>query len=127
MISSFNIALSGLQAASTRLAVSAGNVANVTARRPLDADGNATGLYQPQRTVQTSTIGGGTQATAAAITPAHQPIADPTSPTGLAAVPNVDLGHEAVEQIQAELSYKANAAIIRTAWDMEKTLLDMFA
>ena len=42
MLSSFHIALSGLQAASTRLAVSAGNVANITARRPLDADGNPT-------------------------------------------------------------------------------------
>ena len=127
MLSSFHIALSGLQAASTRLAVSAGNVANMTARRPLEADGNAPGLYRPQRTIQTSTVGGGTQASTAAIEPAQLAIADPNSPTGQAAVPNVDLGREAVEQIQAELSYKANAAIIRTAWDMEKSLLDMFA
>ena len=40
---------------------------------------------------------------------------------------NVDLAKEAVEQVQAKVAFKANAAVIRSANEMTGVLLDMLA
>ncbi len=40
---------------------------------------------------------------------------------------DVDLGHEAVEQISAKTDFKANAAVIKTADEMTGALLDIIA
>jgi flagellar hook protein FlgE len=39
----------------------------------------------------------------------------------------VDYGHEAVEQITAKHEFSANLAVIRTADDMQQSLLDLIA
>ncbi|WP_165190498.1 flagellar basal body rod C-terminal domain-containing protein [Caulobacter soli] len=41
--------------------------------------------------------------------------------------PDVDLGHEAVEQISAKTDFAANAAVIKTADEMTGALLDIIA
>ncbi len=40
---------------------------------------------------------------------------------------DVDLGHEAVEQISAKTDFAANAAVIKTADEMTGALLDIIA
>ena len=40
---------------------------------------------------------------------------------------NIDLATEAVEQISASSAFKANIAVLKTADDMQQTLLDILA
>ncbi len=121
-----NIALSGLQAAATRLQVSAANVANLTARGEAPADGGeAEGLFKPGHVVQTATANGGTAAKVRPVEPAHVLIPDPNRESGVAAVPNVNLANELVQQTIAETSFKANAAVLRTVDEIEETLLNI--
>jgi flagellar hook protein FlgE len=40
---------------------------------------------------------------------------------------DADIGREVVEQVQAKVNFKANAAVIRTADEMTGTLLDILA
>ncbi len=49
--------------------------------------------------------------------------------TAMAGNPNadIDLAVEAVEQISASNAFKANIAVIKTADDMQQTLLDILA
>ncbi len=121
-----SIALSGIQAAATRLQVSAGNVANATARGEAPADGGeAQGLYRPGEVVQTAAANGGTEAKTRPVEPAHITVPDPNSDSGTAAVPNVDLAKEVAEQAISEVAYKANAEVLRTVGELERTLLDI--
>ena len=65
------------------------------------------------------------------VSPATVPAYDPTAPfanaSGLVAMPNVDLGNEAVQQIMASVSYAANAAVLKTDAQMTSTLLNVMA
>lgn len=94
------VALSGMQVASTRVAVSAHNVANLL------TDG-----FRPQRVVQTSQASGGAQA-AVATAPAPAP---------------VELDREIVGQIEAEAQFKASARVLEVGLSLRGSLLDMLA
>lgn len=94
------IALSGMQSAQTRVAVSAHNVANLL------TDG-----FRPQRAVQTSSAAGGSQASVA---------------TAAAPEP-VSLDQEIVDQIVAKSQYKASARVLGISADMRGSLLDLLA
>lgn len=94
------IALSGMQSASTRVAVSAHNVANLL-----------TEGFRPQRATQTARASGGSQAM---VSTADEPEA-------------VDLEREIVGQIEAKTQYKASARVLRTESEMRGSLLDIFA
>jgi len=128
----FSIARSGMQAASLRLEVSARNVANVRTTGqlpPADGTSPAPEPYAPQRVDQVELSGG----TAARVTasPSYTPSYDPTAPyadaSGMVATPNVDLANEFIQQLTAKYEFAANAAVMRTASDMTKTLLDRTA
>src|SRR5437016_12551670 len=74
MSSVLSIAISGMQAAATRLEISARNVANVRSAGALpDAQGNfsadAPRAYTPQRVDQVDLSGGGTQAIVSNVAP----------------------------------------------------------
>lgn len=126
MASVINIATSGLQAASQRLAVSANNVANATTSRPTRAgEPTPDGVFAPQRTVQTSIPGGGVREEARPIEPATVIGPDISSPTGLSSFPNVNLLEEYLEQKLASISYTANASVIRTQQELDQALLDI--
>lgn len=123
MIAIFDIALSGARAAMRRLEVSAANVANVRTGAPVAADRQpGPGLYRPQRVVQTSEAQGGVSAAAAPVSPAYTLV--PDAGGGLAALPNVNLVHESVEQSLALRSYQANLQVLKAADETQKTLLD---
>lgn len=134
MSSTLSIAISGMQAATQRLQVSANNVANVLSAGVLpDQQGNypngAQRPYTPQRVDQVDHSGGGTQAIVRNASPSYVPIYDPGSPyanaEGQVAYPNVDLTEEAIQQLIARYTYAANARVV-TAYDqLVKSLLDI--
>jgi flagellar basal-body rod protein FlgC len=136
MSSVLSIAISGMQAAATRLQISANNVANAGSDGALpDAQGNypagAPLAYTPQRVDQVDLSGGGTQAIVSNVTPSYLPTYDPGAPyanaDGQVASPNVDLTEEAVQQLVARYTFAANARVV-TAYDqMVKSLLDITA
>ncbi len=126
------IALSGLQAATKRLQVGASNVANMANRGAVAADGTVeAGLYRPQQVVQVATTGGGVQAFARPVDPAFHIVPDPSGALagndGRVAMPNVDLAEQTVEMIVAKTAYKANAAMIAVAQELDDVLLDIKA
>lgn len=100
MVNPVSIALSGLNAASTRAAASATNVANATTEgyTPVDVVDVASeqGLVQSHVVPRDESEGG------------------------------VDYAREIIDAKQAAAAYKANAAVIRVAHSMEDELLDSF-
>jgi flagellar basal-body rod protein FlgC len=135
MIPALSTALSGMQAATARLAASASNVANVRSTGPLPGPGLAPAdgrrAYVPVDVVQRSDPTGGVATAYAPRRPAHGPGYAPGSPDaderGLVAAPNVDLAAEAVSQIEALLAFKANAAVARAVDRMTESTLDLTA
>jgi flagellar hook protein FlgE len=97
---SMGIALSGMQSAQTRVAVSAHNVANWL------TDG-----FRPQRAVQTSVAAGGSQATVSTA-----PAAEPVS-----------LDREIIDQIVAKTQFKASARVLEVGLELKGSLLDILA
>lgn len=99
MSSVLDIALTGLQAASTRIGVSANNVANST-----------TPGFKADEVVQSSQENGGV-------------IVDVRS-TG---VEGVSLDQEVANQLVASYDYKANLQVIKTQKELDQSLLDITA
>ena len=126
MIAVFDIALSGARAAMRRLEVSAANVANIRTSAAVSPDGQPDpGLYRPQRVQQTSEAQGGVSTAVTTVEPAFTLVSGPDA--GLAALPNVNLVHESLEQSLALRSYQANLKVLQAADEIRKTLLDATA
>ncbi|HSY55141.1 MAG TPA: flagellar basal body protein [Bradyrhizobium sp.] len=130
------IALSGLNAASRRLQVSASNVANSQTTGALpNADGTvpagAPTAYTPLALVQTASAGGGVQTSVTTVTPPTTAVFDPqasfANQDGLVAAPNVDLAQEFVGQLLASYSFAANAAVLKADDRNTKALIDITA
>jgi flagellar basal-body rod protein FlgC len=126
------IAVSGLNVASLRLQVAAGNIANLSSDGPLPGTPNPEHFppaYAPLRVNQVNGPGGGTSATATNISPATVATFDPSAPYadgfGMVASPNVDLANELVQLLIARLSYAANAQVIRADAHMSAALFDI--
>ncbi|MEM9175767.1 MAG: flagellar basal body rod protein [Myxococcota bacterium] len=92
------IALSGMQSAGVRVAVSAHNLANLS-----------TEDFRPQRAVQSSLAGGGA---VARVQTSDRP-----------APPNV--AREVVGQIQASVQYDASARVFAVGAEMKGSLIDL--
>ena len=126
------IAISGLDAASLRLQVSATNVANAMSSGPLPDAPDASSypaVYSAQTVVQTDVSGGGTSASIASESPGTVASYDPTAPyadsNGMVASPNVDYVTEAVQQMMAGMAYAASAAVLRSDTQMTSALLNV--
>jgi flagellar basal-body rod protein FlgC len=128
MNSALNIALSGLQANATRVAVSANNIANMRTTGRADAPETA---YQPQEVSAVAQEGGGVEVnvrgTDPATTTAYAPTDANADAEGQVAMPNVSLEKEMVDNMMAVTGYKANATVIRSLAAMDKSLLDITA
>jgi flagellar basal-body rod protein FlgC len=126
------IGLSGLTTASTRVQVSASNLANMDDAAPLPGSGVAgPAPFTPTR-VETVSLGqNGVQAQLSAAQPGSAPAYRPDSPyadaKGMVAEPDVDPASELVEQMQALQQYRASAALIRTNDEMQKSALDLLS
>lgn len=126
--SSYSTGLSGLLASTTRLSVSASNVANQHSTVQRVGDTLQNQPYVPGRVVQTSQ-NPGTKAIVQEKNPASRPIFDPghiaADEQGVVDAPLVSLEQEAVLQIRAEHAYKASLKTIETQQEMDRSTLDM--
>ncbi len=118
MASTSGIAQSGMAAASLAVDVSANNVANA-----LTED------FVPSRAVTADVEGGGVTADVEPLDDPAKPPADPLAEVRAdraLLVPNrVDLAQELVSQTRAAAVYKANLATLKTADEMQSTLVQM--
>ena len=130
MISAYNSALSGLDAASQRMAVSANNIANQFSTYS-DVNGQTTDApYVPQDIVQASQDNtGGVTTYTKPRNPASIPYFTPDSPqadsNGMVDYPNVSPENEMMNVILASNSYKASVKTLQTQDEMFATLLDI--
>lgn len=115
MDSASSIAASGMQAAVQRLNVAAYNIANATTGMPAgDAPADPAYSFQPLRADQVDLPGGGTAVNVRTALPTD-------------AFEGVDLANEAIQTVLARYTFAANVAVMRTAAQMQKVLLDTFA
>jgi flagellar basal-body rod protein FlgC len=124
-------ALSGLHAASKRIAGVASNIANAGDVGKLAPGPGDTPPYQPVDTVQTSAPSGGTEASYRPSSPGNRPAYSPDSPladeNGLVAEPAVDVASQMIDLIDAREAYKANLKMIQIADQMQRSLLQVVA
>ncbi|MBY0356063.1 MAG: hypothetical protein K2Q12_10115 [Rickettsiales bacterium] len=127
-----NVALSGLNAAQTRLANSANNVANVQSTSSVVNGQEVKRAYQPtdvnQRSIEPT---GGVETSIRPRDPATIPVYAPDSPSadenGIVEYPNVNLDEEVVQQQIASYDFKANAKVLQTQDEIYQSLLDITA
>jgi flagellar basal-body rod protein FlgC len=124
-IEALSIGVSALRLNETRVAVAADNIANVSNRTPVDPAAGAAGYtgYRPLTVAPVSMERGGVQATLQPVEPAYSTLPDGAG--GSEAMPNVDLAREFVTLNSASRSYESAATVIRTADEMQQTLLDI--
>ncbi len=126
----FQIALSGLNAQSTRVSVAASNIANARSVGVNPAPGaDNSNAYTPQRVQQVSVADGGVRVDTLPVSPPSLPVFDPSNPDanaeGVAFLPNVSLGAELVEVLQASAAFKANVQVIQTQDELLGSLVDI--
>lgn len=124
-----NIALSGLNAAQTRLAVSANNVANAQSTTQVVDGKTVNKPYVPQQVDQQTQNAGGVATTLRDVAPPSVPVFAPDNPAsgedGIVQFPNVNLETEVANQLLATNSYKANLAVMKRANETYDSLLDI--
>jgi len=128
------IAMSGINVATLRLQVSAGNIANALSTGPAPASGDATNSangYVPLQVVQYDT-GKGTDAVVRPVSPslvpaAYNPNAPYTATNGFPADPYLVLTNGMVQLLVARFNLLANAHVLRTDTQLSAALLDIIA
>jgi flagellar basal-body rod protein FlgC len=132
MINVIGIALTGLAAATKKVAASASNIANMQTAGSLEEGKQAP--YTPITTQQATITdqSGNSLGVSSQFVPKSNPyysLYSPDSPfaneEGVIGMPNVDLAEEAVNMMIAEATYKANIATIKTADELTDELLRM--
>ena len=132
MTSIFRIAVSGLNDAVARITNAASNMVNASSIGKLPSNSNGATSYAPKDVITLSVQGNGDAlgviSQSVPRNPAYGVASDPSSSNanaqGLVAVPNVDLNSELVTAKGAEVSYGANAKLIKIAEKMQKSLID---
>ncbi|MDD3183086.1 MAG: flagellar basal body rod C-terminal domain-containing protein [Alphaproteobacteria bacterium] len=129
----FGIAVSGMNAAASRLYNAATNLVNVSSTGSLPtAEGEKATSYQPTDVISIPTSVGdnnfGVTTQTVAREPAYYPAYDPSSPNaneqGVVAAPNVDVVTEILNMKLAELAYSASAKAIAVEQRNQETLVD---
>ena len=129
MVDVSKIALSGLNAATQRLGVSASNVANLSSTVRTAEDGSLVNdPYRPQRVVQSSQSSGGVRTDVVEVSNPTIRVYDPASPVaaedGTVELPNVSLEEEVMQQQLATYTFKANLKVLKTQQELDEALLD---
>lgn len=131
-MSTASIALSGMLAASKRLEIAAGNIANVSSAGAIpnsDAPAGSPAPATPRRVDTVEVSGGGTKAVVSDVSPAYTVAHDPSAPyansKGDVAQPNIDLGTEIVNAVTAKYQFAANALVFKVSDRMMQDLLDI--
>jgi len=122
------IALSGLNAATRRVEASASNIANLSSYGALPGE-EGPPVYAPLEVQLAAQAGGGVSANIApssrAALLAYDPQAAFANAQGYVAAPAVNLTDEMINLAMASYDFTANLAVIRTADDMTKAVLEM--
>ncbi len=129
----FSVALSGMRDSVLRIRNAVTNIVNAssTSRLPSSPQ-EAAVMFQPKDAVTLSQEGGNQALGVTSVLidrdPAYRVVAGGSSPLaneeGLIAEPNVDLASEIVATKMAELTYKANAAVIKAVKENDEKLFD---
>ncbi|MGE3623946.1 MAG: flagellar basal body rod protein FlgC [Bdellovibrionales bacterium] len=128
-----NIAISGLNDATLRVANATRNIVNASSTGKLPTNpGDAATSYLPRDVVTLSVDSDNNNLGVTSVTrprdPSYVTAYDPSSPDanaqGLVAAPNVDLNAELIAAKEGQISYAVNAKVIKIASEMEKSLLD---
>jgi flagellar basal body rod protein FlgC len=128
-ISAINIAVSGFDAATNRINVSANNIANEFSTRT-DQNGTVTNTpYAPQQAVDTSLTTGGVISSTQPVTPAtisvYDPVALNADSNGIAQLPNVDPAHQLVNTDIATYGAQANLKVLKAATETLQEVLNI--
>ncbi len=132
----FNTAASGLYANRVWMDAISDNIANVNTIRPYDQPAFQTRWIQVQSVHADNNdpvgVGGGVQVVAAQFgSPEGITHYDPTNPLannqGLVRAPDVDLGDQMTQLIQAERSYQLNLTVIDRARDSYQQAINIAA
>jgi flagellar basal-body rod protein FlgC len=130
MVSAISTALSGYNAAITRLDVSASNIANQSSTQSIDLNGETVASpYVPQQVVQSSNASGGVSTSTTPVSPASVRIYAPSIPganaQGIVQMPNVDLVQQLVNTNIASYDARANLKLIKAQDEMMKQALNI--
>lgn len=125
-----SIALSGLQAATTRASGAASNIANRNTSGRVSEEGGYSG-YSTLGTEQSARTGGGVSASLSPVDPAFVLAVDPSDPNanenGEVGIPAGSDIEDVIDLQRAQHAYEANAAVLRTAEELSRSLLDINA
>ncbi len=133
MSSIFSTAVSGMNAAVTRLGNAVTNIVNASSTGKISsAPDEKSTAFAPKDVVTLSNDVGnhhlGVKTETVLRDPSYVPVYSPTSPDaneqGLIAAPNVDLAKEILDSMAAEIAYKATAKVIASEKRNEETLID---
>lgn len=136
IVNAISTALSGLSDASYRVNNSARNIANIRSVAAPDASSpprseDGTPLYKATQVQSETTPYGGVRSNSLVVYPVSVQLYDPSAADadgeGFVNRPNVNLEEEIVNQVFAANQYAANAAVIKTADDLSKELIDILA
>ncbi len=116
MSSAIGIALSGLRASETKLAVNANNIANV------NTDG-----FKKSRVNMQQASEGGVSVTLTQVNLPGFPLGIDEQTGKQIESSNVDLAGEMVDQMVTRYAFEANVITIKTADEMQQTLLDILS
>lgn len=126
MDASFNIALSGMNAAARRVAVASTNIANARSVGTTGQPGDQG--FVPLQAQQVSDPHGGTRVVTRPVDPPSVPSFEPNNPAadanGLVPRPNVALERELVDMLVAQRAFESSLKALSTADAMLGTLLD---
>ena len=132
MVVALNNAVSGINAASQRISVSASNIANAFSTQTIQTNGAVTNTpYIPQVLDQASQAGGGVLTHTQDANPPTVSVYDPTNPAagtnGITQYPNVDQARELVNLKIGTYDAQGNLAVIKAEDKMLKSVLDIIS
>ena len=127
-----DIALSGMQAASTRLANSANNIANAQSTARIVDGKRESSPFVPQDVVSIAVEPtGGVETELRTRTPASVPVNDPDNPSadaeGITQYPNVNIDEAVAGLPMNTYTFQANLKALQTDDENMKSLLDITA
>jgi flagellar basal-body rod protein FlgC len=135
MVDAISIALTGLMAQGTRLAVSASNIANANTIGALPTLAAPVSTVYKPLSVSFTALGAGVNNGAGVVANVTEDVAgftpefNPSSPfadaAGLVAAPAVDIAQQIVNALEAKLLYKAGVGVIKTQKEMNDDLLNI--
>ena len=132
MASAIDTALSGFNAATQRLNVSANNVANATSTRTRNADGSTSNKpYVPLQLEQSTQANGGVTTHMAPISQSSLPFYDPTNVTvdanGITQYPNVDVAQQLVQTQLSSYDAQGNLSVMKAQKNVFNSLINIIS